>query len=156
LAGVLGKSLSCVDWIIDVADSPGPKDLPTRTTQDPMDGSRDTFRTLCHTAAGLREENRALLKRMRGLVHKISEQHARLEKRPLKVPGGNGWEELGEQFNLTDRELEVARLLAEGRRNTAIAAELGISPHTARHHTQHVLAKLGVHSRAEAAARLSR
>lgn len=63
---------------------------------------------------------------------------------------GRGWPAYG----LTERESDVARLLAEGRRNWAIATELGISPHTARHHTQRVLAKLGVHSRAEAVARL--
>ena len=33
-------------------------------------------------------------------------------------------------------------------------SRLGISPHTARHHTQRVLDKLGVHSRAAAGARL--
>jgi DNA-binding CsgD family transcriptional regulator len=58
------------------------------------------------------------------------------------------------RFGLTGRELEVAHLLAEGRSNAAIARTLSISPHTARHHTQRVLGKLGVHSRAEAGARL--
>ena len=45
-------------------------------------------------------------------------------------------------------------LLAQGRSNVAIAKTLGISTHTARHHTQRVLAKMRVHSRAEAGAKL--
>jgi DNA-binding NarL/FixJ family response regulator len=53
---------------------------------------------------------------------------------------------------LSERELEVLALLTEGADNDAIAARLVISPETARTHVQHVLAKLGVHSRLEAAA----
>jgi DNA-binding CsgD family transcriptional regulator len=58
------------------------------------------------------------------------------------------------EYGMTPREIEVALLLAEGCSNRTIAHRLGISPHTARHHTQRVLVKLGVHSRAEAGARL--
>lgn len=53
----------------------------------------------------------------------------------------------GERFGLTRAEAQVARLLADGRTNNEVAAALFISPHTARHHTEKVLAKLGVHSR---------
>jgi DNA-binding NarL/FixJ family response regulator len=55
---------------------------------------------------------------------------------------------------MSPREQEVAALLARGARNDVIAATLGISPHTVRRHTERVLAKLGVASRAEVAARL--
>ncbi|HEX7120074.1 MAG TPA: helix-turn-helix transcriptional regulator [Longimicrobiales bacterium] len=65
-------------------------------------------------------------------------------------------ETLCEAWGLTPRQATVARLLAEGRSNAEIAARLGISPHTARHHTESVLLKLGVRSRAEVAARLMR
>lgn len=58
------------------------------------------------------------------------------------------------EYGMTPREIEVALLLSEGCSNRTIAHRLGISPHTARHHTQRVLVKLGVHSRAEAGARL--
>ena len=61
---------------------------------------------------------------------------------------------LQEEYGMTPREVEVAQLLAEGLSNAALARRLGVSPHTARHHTQRVLGKLGVHSRAEAGARL--
>src|SRR5207245_345424 len=53
---------------------------------------------------------------------------------------------------LTRREREVLSWLAEGKTNEAIAQQLVISPETARTHIQNVLAKLGVHSRLEAAA----
>jgi DNA-binding NarL/FixJ family response regulator len=53
---------------------------------------------------------------------------------------------------LTPRELEVLRLLARGLRQPEIARNLVISPKTAATHIQHILGKLGVHSRAEAVA----
>jgi len=67
---------------------------------------------------------------------------------------GPSAEELGARFNLSRREHDVALRLGRGVRNDAIAAELGISPHTVRRHTERVLAKLGVNNRAEVAARL--
>jgi DNA-binding NarL/FixJ family response regulator len=53
---------------------------------------------------------------------------------------------------LTRRELEVLSLLAEGRRQSAIAERLVISPKTVAGHIERILRKLGVHSRAEAVA----
>jgi HD-GYP domain-containing protein (c-di-GMP phosphodiesterase class II) len=52
---------------------------------------------------------------------------------------------------LTDRELEVVKLLARGLTNKEIASALDISTKTAGHHVQHVLEKLGVTTRAAAA-----
>ncbi len=54
--------------------------------------------------------------------------------------------------DLTLREQGVAALLAQGRRNHEIAAELGISHHTVRTHVNRVLTKLGVPHRHAAAA----
>lgn len=59
--------------------------------------------------------------------------------------------ELRSQFGLTTRELVVARLLAVGRTNAEIGAELGISPFTARNHAERVMGKLGVSNRAKVA-----
>jgi|SRR5215211_1581295 len=52
---------------------------------------------------------------------------------------------------LTKRERDVLRLLAQGRENSAIAAELMISPATVKTHVAHVLAKLGLENRVQAA-----
>jgi non-specific serine/threonine protein kinase len=53
---------------------------------------------------------------------------------------------------LTARQLEVARLVAEGLTDRQIAARLVISPRTAESHVEQILARLGVRSRAEIAA----
>jgi DNA-binding NarL/FixJ family response regulator len=53
---------------------------------------------------------------------------------------------------LTPRELDVLRLLVEGRSNRQIAEQLFISNKTASVHVTNLLSKLGVHSRLEAAA----
>jgi HD-GYP domain-containing protein (c-di-GMP phosphodiesterase class II) len=52
---------------------------------------------------------------------------------------------------LTDREVEVLRLLARGLRNRDLARDLSISPKTVGHHVEHIYQKLGVSSRAAAA-----
>jgi DNA-binding CsgD family transcriptional regulator len=57
------------------------------------------------------------------------------------VPGG-----------LTGREIEVLRLVAEGKTNRAIAKALVISDHTVRRHLQNIFNKIGVSSRAGATA----
>jgi DNA-binding CsgD family transcriptional regulator len=61
------------------------------------------------------------------------------------APGATG-------AGLTARELEVLRMLATGRSNKAIAAELVLSERTVDRHVSNILAKLGVASRTAAAA----
>lgn len=51
-------------------------------------------------------------------------------------------------FGLTRAEARVAALIALGQPNAKLAEELSISPHTARRHTERVLQKLNVRSRA--------
>jgi DNA-binding NarL/FixJ family response regulator len=53
---------------------------------------------------------------------------------------------------LTQREIEVLRLLAEGLSTEKIASELFISIHTVRNHVSKILIKLGAHSKLEAVA----
>ena len=62
-------------------------------------------------------------------------------------------EVLRQRYALTLREVEVLELLRARRSNAEIAGMLGISLHTARHHTEHVLLKLGVTSRRQIADR---
>ena len=53
---------------------------------------------------------------------------------------------------LSARELEVAALVAAGRPNEQIAAELYLSERTAQNHVQHILTKLGVANRIQVGA----
>jgi predicted ATPase/DNA-binding CsgD family transcriptional regulator len=64
--------------------------------------------------------------------------------------GGQGIS--GPLASLTERELEVLRLLAAGHSNREIGTELFISPKTASVHVSNILAKLHAASRTEAAA----
>jgi DNA-binding CsgD family transcriptional regulator len=58
--------------------------------------------------------------------------------------------------SLTARELDVARLVAEGRPNKQVAAALFLSEKTVEHHLSRVYAKYGVRSRAELTAVFAR
>ncbi len=53
---------------------------------------------------------------------------------------------------LTDRELDVVRLVAKGRTNQEVAAELFVSLSTVKTHLGSIFAKLGVRNRVEIAA----
>jgi DNA-binding CsgD family transcriptional regulator len=55
---------------------------------------------------------------------------------------------------MTPRERQVLDLVADGLTNAQVAAVLWISPGTVRRHLENVFAKLGVHTRTAAAARL--
>ena len=77
---------------------------------------------------------------------------ARLTLRPGHDESSSGSPRLG----LTAREFEVLRLVAAGRSNPEIAAELFISAKTASVHVSNILAKLGVSGRGEAAAEAHR
>jgi DNA-binding CsgD family transcriptional regulator len=59
-----------------------------------------------------------------------------------------------DRFGLTPREIQVVRLIAIGLRNAEIGSALGVSVHTTLRHTERVLRKLGVHSRAAVAGAL--
>jgi DNA-binding NarL/FixJ family response regulator len=62
-------------------------------------------------------------------------------------PAGGGASDPYE--SLTDREKQVLKLVAEGRSNKEVAELLGISVKTAMSHREHIMEKLGLHSRTE-------
>ncbi len=79
-------------------------------------------------------------------------QRAWAPVRRTPVPGVG----LRARYDLTPRELEVLQRLVAGEGTAAVARGLGVRLATARTHIQHVLDKMGVHSRLEAVARAVR
>lgn len=57
---------------------------------------------------------------------------------------------------LTDREVEVLKLLMMGKSNTKIGDVLGISPHTVKAHVCSILRKMSVNDRVQAAVKAVR
>jgi len=138
--------------------------------QDPgRDGLRDHLRSVAksvlasldapvpkepgdHKADGTRREvaTSQAAYRLRGnLVGRNSLGHGTavlvsLDRVAFQVPAPDS---IRTRFGLTVRELQVASLLMHRLSNAEIARLLSISPHTARHHTENVLAKVGVRSR---------
>ena len=78
------------------------------------------------------------------LVRAVFEQH--LE------PAVRHMNRTTETLALTARESEVVTLIADGKSNVTIAAELGLSGHTVKRHVANILLKLDLPSRAAAAA----
>jgi len=77
-----------------------------------------------------------------------------LQRSGASVTNGNGNGNGAKQveISLSPREREILALLAEGQSQKQIASALVISPKTVATHIQHLLSKLGVHSRAQAVA----
>ncbi|MGK5632242.1 LuxR C-terminal-related transcriptional regulator, partial [Streptomyces sp. URMC 123] len=112
-------------------------------------GDLDTARDALHRAVGLYDRL--------GAAWDTTRADARL--RPLGVRRGRraarrrpatGWEAL------TPAELKVALLVADGRSNPEIAAELYLSRRTVQTHVSHILGKLGLRSRTEVAREAAR
>lgn len=68
------------------------------------------------------------------------EEFASIDERCARLAG---------EFSLTERELDVLKMLAKGRSKGYIAEELYISENTVRGHSRRLYAKLGVHTRDE-------
>lgn len=64
-----------------------------------------------------------------------------------KAPSAQDW--FREEFDLSERETEVALLIAQGRSKAYIADALCLSENTVRTHAKNVYAKLDVHSKQE-------
>jgi DNA-binding CsgD family transcriptional regulator len=128
-AQVLTKNRQ-VRWVnVSVITVPGPGDRP---------------RAVIHLFRDIDAKKRA-----ENFVLEVAAQARRLqlqESLPFVADGEPGLSDL------TTREMQVLRLLAQGTDTAAIATELIVSEATVRNHIQRILHKLGVHSRLEAVA----
>jgi DNA-binding CsgD family transcriptional regulator/tetratricopeptide (TPR) repeat protein len=95
------------------------------------------------------DENAPLLSQIRTLALRA---RVPLQAGPDATPGSQDQAKTPDSHGLTSRELVVLRLLATGRTNAQIGAELFISPKTASVHVTNILRKLGVTRRVQAAA----
>ena len=111
---------------------------------------------LLSSCSDLQSNNRVLLDRLRVTLQEMREIRSAINRQntPRVSEEVHAASASKNRYGLTRREAQVAKLLAVGRSNRAIARELSISQHTARHHTQRILGKLQVHSRGEAGAKL--
>ncbi|HEX3752786.1 MAG TPA: LuxR C-terminal-related transcriptional regulator, partial [Streptosporangiaceae bacterium] len=155
--------------------SPGPADADHRARRDAWDQAAAAWEAVrqpypqaqallgaatAALAAGDREGAALRLRRAATLADglratPLATQIAQLSRRarPGDAPGASGADAADSTpFGLTARELEVLQLVAAGRSNREIAAELFISAKTASVHVSNILAKLNVASRGEAAA----
>ena len=113
-------------------------------------GHRERLAQECRAALGDRKYQET---HRRGVRGSIAENIAlALEETPVDVPGSEWVQELE---LLTQRERDVAGLLADGRSNKEIGAALVISPRTVEAHVEHILAKLGFTSRSQVTAWMS-
>ena len=121
-------------------------------------GDRDEAATRLRRAATLAAGLRAgplseeISRLSRGVLRAVGDRAASGTGGTGGVPGRPGDAPVVAPLGLTARELEVLGLVAAGRSNREIAAELFISAKTASVHVSNILAKLGVGSRGEAAA----
>jgi DNA-binding NarL/FixJ family response regulator len=130
-----------------------------RATVPPVDpGGR--LLDLLSSFSVLRSDEHLLINQIRSSLNEMRKLRSQLRSQRAAIfqPSTNGKKDPGitlmHRYGLTRREAQVAALLAQGWPNLEIAEELEISAHTARHHTQRVLSKLNVHSRAAAGARI--
>jgi DNA-binding NarL/FixJ family response regulator len=84
------------------------------------------------------------------LIHTIRDVHG--GRRAIAPEIAAVLEQRATQPSLTGRELQVLELLATGKRNKEIAAELGISGDTASAHVKSIFVKFNVHDRTAALA----
>jgi DNA-binding CsgD family transcriptional regulator len=107
---------------------------------------RGAAATALSTAADLAVEHVPLLTAIRDLARR-----ARIDLSAFPEPVQQDEPAPTLAFGLTDRELEVVRLLGQGKTNPEIAAALFISPRTAGVHVTHILRKLDATTRVQAA-----
>lgn len=113
-------------------------------------------RSLCllrgEDATDFCERDRAVLELLRPHLYHL-ETHAALRRRLSEtLHEQNSDRENGAYSCLTPREREIVELVAEGKTNAEIAAQLWVAPSTVKKHLEHVYAKLGIRWRTAVAA----
>ena len=97
------------------------------------------------------EEDRALLSVLRApLIAALL--RARRRRQARQIYTAMGYTELAD---LTEREIQILRLVADGRTNASIAHVLEVSPRTVAKHLEHIYRKFGISSRAAAVSRMT-
>ena len=147
-AVILMLSLSSCEGLLDV-EVPGR--LPADELDDPalieilVASVQADFECARTEAVALLEEGRAIATEigMRPLLERVAALQEQARSLPTKAPAYPD--------GLTQREVEVLRLIAAGKSNQEIAEELFISPHTVIRHVSNIYAKTGSSNRAEAA-----
>jgi DNA-binding CsgD family transcriptional regulator len=121
----------------------------------------DALWTRLDLGAALAHSDRARSKEILGEVVQVADQLgarpiAELAEKRLRGLGVRTWRRgaVGDRV-LTEREQEIARLIAAGASNPEIAQRLFLSRKTVERHVSNVLRKVGVRNRAELAARVS-
>jgi DNA-binding CsgD family transcriptional regulator len=107
---------------------------------------RGTAATVLSTAAAQAREHVPLTTAIQDLARR-----ARIDLSAPAEPVPQNEPAAARAFGLTDRELDVLRLLGQGKTNPEIAAALFISPRTAGVHVTHILRKLDATTRVQAA-----
>jgi PAS domain S-box-containing protein len=110
---------------------------------------------ITHILRDVTEEKRKMLaleqfmNEIKSLDHEslklVNRTHGTPPSASFQIPTANS-----AAISLSDREIEVLTLMAEGLTTQALAHKLNISPFTARNHTQNILVKLNLHSKAQA------
>jgi len=77
--------------------------------------------------------------------------HPRVASRVIQEIHGDGRIGTNAYLDLTEREIEVLRMIAEGLNNTEIASRLVISENTVKGHVSNILSKLHLADRTQAA-----
>jgi DNA-binding CsgD family transcriptional regulator len=141
-----------------LAGAPGAADAHFQAAVGGVDAARPLDRARIHLHYGehLRRERRRIDARVHlreafdGFNRLGVETWAERARRELRATGERARKrDISPLAQLTPQELQVARLVAEGATNKAVAAQLFVSPKTVEYHLRKVFDKLGIASRSE-------
>lgn len=92
-----------------------------------------------------------LFELLAGVAHNEVAMTRAMASRLLKIMACKDGHDPGDENDLTEREIEVLHLLAQGASNPQIAEELVITVNTVKSHISHILTKLQLENRTQAA-----